>query len=580
MIARSLLLPLLLAALVVRPAVAQTGGVTRLVSFATNGDQANSTCDRPSMSADGRYIAFDGHATTLVNGDTNGVVDVFVRDVLLETTVRVSVDSAGAQGNGTSESPVISGDGRYVAFLSHATNLVPQDTNGVDDVFVHDLLSGITERVSVSSSGVQQNLGFVGEQLGISHDGSRIVFSSEATNLTFVPVASHRDVYLRDRSTLTTQLVSFRPPIIASDGVCHRATLSADGNVVAFQSHATNLVLGDTNQDTDIFVFDLGSNTIERVSLGDQGQQGFSHAVESSLSADGSLVAFDSLANNLFPGDGNGVSDVFVFDRALGTSRLASFALGGGAANGISSTPVLNATGSHVMFRTKATDVYVGDVNSTTTDLVLRDLATDEIEHLTVSTDGRSANVNCRGGDLSADATLVCFSHRDRRHLVYGDLNTDEDIFLRDRTATWPQPYCPEGENSLGCATALTVSGTPSASAGTGFTVSANGILNGQTVVLFYSLTGADDRVFYAGTLCIEQPFLLGPIASSGGGGPPGTNCLGNVQFDLNAFGSQNPGAGWTVGTSVWIQAIHRDPGFHPSRGAVLTNAVVFAMGP
>jgi Tol biopolymer transport system component len=557
------------------------GGRTTLISVDTSGAPANRASIHSSISADGRFVAFVSFSPYLVANDTNMVEDVFVRDRLLETTVRVSVESTGLEANARSLGPEISGDGRYVTFISFATNLVANDVNGRDDVFRHDLVTGETILVSVSSAGVQQNAALIDEQVAISHDGDRIVFTSEATNLVAQPVTSGvSQVYVREVSTGTTRLVSMRPPGLVGNGISHRAEISADGNHVTFKSYASNLVVQDTNGSADIFLAELPAQTVERVSLGDQGQQVGGDSLESSVSGDGRLVAFMTWANNVVPNDTNFVTDVFLRDRATGTTQLVSRNFVGAPANDASDAPVVSDDGTHVLFRTRASDIVTGDGNGSLADLILVRLAGTQMEMVTVSTAGRTTNSHTGAGDVSSNADFVSFHNPDGRRLAYGVFGTEEHVFVRDRTVEWPLTYCPVGVNSLGCVTALTVTGTSSISAGSGFVLSSSNILNQQTVVLFYSLTGSNEYMWYAGTICLAQPWLLGPVTFSGGMGPAGTNCTGAFDIDVNTFLASGQAPGIGIGTTICAQAIHRDPGFHPSRGAVLTDAVVFRVGP
>ena len=175
------------------------GSIITRVSLSSFGVEGNFNSFYPSVSADGRYIAFESYATNLVPGDTNGVANVFVRDLQTSATTQVSVDSAGLQGNGDSLFASITADGRYVAFHSLATNLVAGDTNGVDDIFVHDRDTGVTERVSVSSGGVE---GDNNSQIpSISADGRYVAFRSDATNLVVGDTNSVLDVFVHDRDT-------------------------------------------------------------------------------------------------------------------------------------------------------------------------------------------------------------------------------------------------------------------------------------------------------------------------------------------------------------------------------------------
>ena len=237
-------------------------GTTERVSVSSGGAQGNGYSFDPAISADGRFVAFASDATNLVPGDTNSTADVFVRDRQTGTTRRVSVSSGGAQGNDVSSDPAISADGRFVAFKSDATNLVPGDTNDSDDIFVHDRQTGTTRRVSVSSGGAQGN----GDSLS--------------------------------------------------------PAISADGRFVAFESCATNLVPGDTNDAIDVFVHDRQTGTTragQRQLRRRPGQWQQLRARRSRRTGASSPSA--SVATNLVPGDTNDASDVFVHDRQTGTTR-------------------------------------------------------------------------------------------------------------------------------------------------------------------------------------------------------------------------------------------------------------------
>jgi hypothetical protein len=234
----------------------RTLNTTSRVSVATDGAEGNSDSDGCSISSDGRYVAFFSLASNLVAGDTNGVNDVFVRDRTLNTTNRVSIsiDFLGAGANADSDDPSISADGRYVAFESNATNLVAGDSNSKLDVFVRDRNAGTTTRVSVGGLATQgNNDSFVGS---ISADGRLVAFESDATNLVAGDANAKRDVFVRDLVSGTTSLVSVDSSGAQGDGDSHRPDISANGLSVAFTSRAANLVSGDTNGVDDIFVYD------------------------------------------------------------------------------------------------------------------------------------------------------------------------------------------------------------------------------------------------------------------------------------------------------------------------------------
>ena len=234
----------------VRDTVART---TTRVSVDSAGNQANDFSEFPAISANGRYIGFSSAASNLVAGDTNGASDVFVRDTVAGTTTRVSVDSAGNQANDASFSnPAISADGRYVAFDSDATNLVAGDSNSERDVFVRDMVAGTTTRISVDSAGNEGNDASYGP--AISADGRYVAFSSAATNLIAGDTNNKLDVFVRDTAADTTTRISIGRAGNQANDDSYLPAISADGRYVAFISAASNLVAGDTNHAADVVV--------------------------------------------------------------------------------------------------------------------------------------------------------------------------------------------------------------------------------------------------------------------------------------------------------------------------------------
>jgi Tol biopolymer transport system component len=239
-------------------------GIGRQISISTIGGQPDGDSVLPSMSANGRYVAFNSSATNLINSDTNGVEDVFVYDLQTDEVTRVSVNSSGAQANGDSFSPSISVDGRYIAFHSSASNLTSNDTNGVEDVFVHDLQTGETTRVSINSNGVQGNL--TSNQAHVFGNGRYVAFRSLATNLILGDTNGVADIFVYDRQTGQTTRVSVGSNSVQANGDSSSSystgfSISEDGKYLAFSSDATNLVNGDTNEYTDIFVHEASNLT-------------------------------------------------------------------------------------------------------------------------------------------------------------------------------------------------------------------------------------------------------------------------------------------------------------------------------
>lgn len=299
-----------------------TGDTTR-VSVDSAGGQANSHCSHPSISADGRFVAFYSGADNLVPGDTNSTFDVFVHDRVTGETSRVSLSSAGVQGNLYSMFPSISADGNVVAFYSDATNLVPADTNTAGDIFIHDRSTGLTTRVSVDSAGAQANW-YSFEPPALSADGIYVAFFSLASNLVAGDTNNVRDVFVHDRLSGATRRVSVSSSGEQADKASWYPTISGNGRYVAFQSDATNLVLNDGNSKSDAFVHDMRTGQTRRVSVDTAGLQGDGGSLAPWISADGRAVAFSSLAANLVANDTNAQSDVFVHDLSHVVPSLVS----------------------------------------------------------------------------------------------------------------------------------------------------------------------------------------------------------------------------------------------------------------
>ncbi|MGA4846849.1 RICIN domain-containing protein [Streptomyces sp. G5(2025)] len=354
----------------------RSAGTTERVSL-TDGDAESAPAewsDEPSISSDGRYVAFESVARALVSGDTNGNRDVFVRDRTAGTTQRVSVASNGGQGNSWSFSPSVSGDGRFVAFTSGASNLVPGDTNAADDVFVHDRQARTTQRVSVAGGGAQGN----GESTApsISADGRFVAFTSAASNLVSGDTNAADDVFVRDLVSGTTQRVSVTGTGAQGDRDSTSPSISADGRHVAFCSSAAGLVPGDTNGRIDVYVRDRQAGTTQRVSVADNGTQGDGHSGLVSISADGRHVAFSSSAGNLIARDANAVSDVFVHDQETDkTQRVSTAHTDGGDGDHYSSEASISADGRHTVFSSAASDLVPGDTNAAYDVFVRRSVA-------------------------------------------------------------------------------------------------------------------------------------------------------------------------------------------------------------
>jgi Tol biopolymer transport system component len=409
-----------------------SGQETSRVSVGSAGRQGDDRSETPSISADGRYVAFTSQALNLVPGDTNGGTDVFVHDRTTGVTSLVSVSTAGFQGSDSSYAPSISADGRFVAFISAATNLVPGDTNLLtDDVFVHDRANGVTSRVSVNSAGVQGNDTCL--SLSISADGRYVAFGSGASNFAPGDTNEASDVFVHDRTTGATSLVSADlAGVPGNDGSYEQPSISADGRFVAFRSRASNLVLGDGSHVDDVFVRDRETETTTRVSVDSAGGEGNAMSASASISADGRFVAFESGASNLVPGDTNMHFDVFVHDRVSGITLRVSTDSGGTQANGASREPSVSPNGRFVAFWSDASNLVPGDTNGTS-DVFVHDRLTGVTSRASVDSAGVQGNSrSAHRPSISADGRIVAFPS-DASNLVPGDTNGVRDVFVHVR---------------------------------------------------------------------------------------------------------------------------------------------------
>lgn len=298
----------------------QTNQISR-ESISTAGTQANGDSGNPSISGNGRYVVFESAATNLVPADTGGFWDIFLRDRQTGATTRLSVSSGGGQANFNSFNPAVSSDGRLVAFESAANNLVVGDTNAQWDVFIRDVLTTQTTRASLAPGGSQAN-GNSGAA-SLSDDGRWLAYYSSATNLVTGDTNGVLDIFITDLLSGQTERVSTSTTATQSNAQSDSPHLSSDGRYVIFESSATNLVSGDTNGALDIFLKDRETGTTSRLSVATDGTQGNGDAVAFNgprISGDGRLAALASSANNLVVGDTNGTSDIFVRDRGPDSS--------------------------------------------------------------------------------------------------------------------------------------------------------------------------------------------------------------------------------------------------------------------
>jgi Tol biopolymer transport system component len=421
--------PIVLAVLLAPLAAPGARAQTTRESLASDGAQANDFSDGPSdVSADGRFVAFMSAASNLVPDDHNTVWDIFVRDRETGSTVRASVASDGSEASHRCSSPAITPDGRYVAFVSDALNLVPGDNDRLPDVFRHDLVTGETICVSVQPDGTPVG----GGDSNLSADGRFVAFSSLSSKLVAGDTNDKTDVFRRDCTTGETIRIS-----LANDGGeaqrnSSQPRMSADGNLVAFFSEAGGLdgsgVLGYC-----IYLRDVAQGTTELVSVGQHGELPNGNCLDPSITADGAFVTFTSHADDLVDGDENDAWDVFVRDRAESQTMLLSRTAGGTAANGDSGESRISADGRTVAFESLASDIVDDDTNGKS-DVFVVDLYNFTFFRASTRTGMVEAHGASHWPSISGDGSTVAFvSAAD--DLVDGDTNFVSDLFSFHRSS-------------------------------------------------------------------------------------------------------------------------------------------------
>lgn len=394
------------------------------VSVSGNGNSQDA-----SISADGRYVAFESAATNLVDGDTNGTPDVFVKDLSTGSITRASTNVSGNQGNDASDNPSISANGRYVTFRSRATNLVIGDTNSRTDVFVKDLNTGAVTLVSINSVGQQGDNDSYSPR--ISPDGGWVTFASYAKNLGSNPDGIPQIFAKHLYGFGEIKLVSADSSGNQGDNTSSPGSISQGGHYVTFSSWATNLVVGDTNGTEDIFVKDLVTNGITRVNTDSLGSQGNGICEAPRITPDGRYVVFWSEATNLVPNDANGTTrDICVKDLQTGAIRLANTNSAGHQSSAIgilANHPSISADGRYVAFENWDSILVSGD-NNARTDVFVKDLQTGTTTRVSLSSSRKQANGDCDFPVISNNGRMLAFVSG-ATNLVANKKSTTADVF-------------------------------------------------------------------------------------------------------------------------------------------------------
>jgi Tol biopolymer transport system component len=409
------------------PAFIAPPGVVRVSTDAAGG-QANGDSYDPAVSGNLRYVAFESAASNLLPGDANGSTDIFVKDLRTGAVTLASAGAGGTAGNGGSSVPSLSAAGRFVAFESAASNLVPGDGNGQNDIFVKDLHTGGVTLASADAQGTPGNA--ASYDTALSANGRFAAFSSDASNLVPGDANGTTDVFVKDLRTGAVTLASADAGGTAGNQFSNTPSLSADGRTVAFTSLASNLAPGDGNAATDVFVRDLRSGALTLASADASGTEGNSGSftTRSALSADGRLAAFSSFATNLLPGGTGGSEQVFVKDLGTGAVTLASADAAGTAGDKSSSFAAISPNGRYVSFNSDAANLAPGD-NNGIGDVFVKDLWTGGIRELTANVPSSTSYYDPLQRSAVTNTGAVAFDSP-AGNLVAGDTNGASDIFL------------------------------------------------------------------------------------------------------------------------------------------------------
>jgi len=551
---------------------------TTRVSVSSNGLQGDDVSTTAYVSDDGRYIVFMTNANDLVPGGNSGQLQVYVHDRQTGITELVSATPGGAPGNNQSSISnrvsVASAHMSKIVFGSFSNDLVPGDTNNSADVFVRDRLSGVTTRVSTDVNGQQGN-GHT-QSASISSDGSFVAFDSIAGNLLPNDTNGKWDVFVKNLVTGAVELASANSFNNFVNGDSFTPAISGDARWVAFMSDSSQLVQGDTNGVRDIFVRDRLNGATERVSVSTLGLAANDVSEYPAISANGIQVLFQSFATNLVASDTNGFSDVFLRDRALGTTRRLSVSSAGVQANAQSYPGSITPRGRYVAFWSAANNLLAGDTNGKP-DVFRLDLKTQALLLLSVSSAGAQGNEFSDWPAMSASGSVIAFASM-ATNLIAGDANFIRDVFVRDLTSSAAPivSYCTAKASSAGCIGSIGTSGIACVASSDAFRLCAGNLPEFSTGLFFWG-KNPSATPFHGGTLCVAPPLARSPVSNTGVN-LSNSSCTGATAFPITtaAFASHGFVAGDTGYAQFWL----RDPGFPAPNNLALTDGVAFVIEP
>lgn len=555
----------LLCALTTAPGRAQTTTPLVLGPNASALDRGTFTSYSPTISADGRRVVFSSSSNDVVPGIANpfALPQVYLLDTLTGVTSLVSATATGSPCDGRCEDSAISADGSTISFVSDATDLPTLPLTGGREVYVYGVATGALSLVSIALNGGLSD----GESFDpvLSGNGRFVAFTSRATNLVLGDNNGFHDVFLRDLVLGTTEWIS-TPRISGLSGDSVLASISADGTLLAFLSDASNLVANDPPSTFDVFLLDRAHGTLRVVNTTPSGAFANAPAQLPRLSQDGQWLVFQSSATDLVPGDTNGAVDVFAHSLSgQVTFRVSQTPLGAAPA-GVSDLGYPSPNGRFIVYRSTASDIVAGDANAQA-DVFLYDMLSGRTELVSVSTTGVQGNLSSDAPQVDSSGRMVIFQSRSTT-LAGPVIPNTSNLLVRDRGCVVTR-YCSPSPSNAGCGVG---SGTPSATPGSSFLVSATSLPRERNAALVWGLAAASSP-FSGGLLCVQFPLRRTLPAFTAGAG--GAACAGSFVFDFSAnyIGAQ----GLAPGTSIFCQVLARDAG---GPNLALSDALNFLICP
>jgi Tol biopolymer transport system component len=542
------------------------------VDVSTSGVQGFGLSGNIHVSGDGRFVAFTSLASVLVPGDTNGKDDVFLRDLWAGTTERVSLGASGQQVSGASTGAGVSYDGRFVLFVSYAADVHPSDPEALGDVFVRDRLLGTTELISAPFDGSPSI--YDCKFAAISGDGRYVAFAGFEDH--FVPGDANAcgDIFLRDRLLGTTQVVSVATDGTPADGHSNYPSISADGTRIVFLTKAKSFY-PNTDDFWHVALRDVAAGTTQAVDVNALGQLANHGALaDPTISPDGASIVFTSQATNLFPGF------VGVFSPRAHLWRdgkpLEPVPIANGRPGGSVDYPSLSFDGRFLAFTGGGAWWIPGDPTPSE-DILLQDTWLDVTQQ--VSSNGYAApqNVQSQHCSMSWDGRVIAFRSY-ASNLVPGTTPNVNHAYVRiSDPLDSGFVYCWPAKGAGGCQPRFSLTGTSSAGAGSGHALRIDQAPSGELGLLLYSVAGHHPKLTGMGWLCLTPPLRRMSVHATGGTPPPAADCTGTFAEDFNAWIATGQDPTLVPGTPVFVQGWVRDPS--AAGGSLLSDAAAFFVG-